>query len=103
MQGNIDVILDEIKSWLEAAFYEEFSCERDSRDEVATYKSDSYTFEVTGSFVGNSMPWDVKVSARQRLEGTFKSEQIEKGKGYRLLSRRVEGPEVFEYCIEVLP
>lgn len=102
MYEDINNVLEQVKEYLGDRFGEFFSMSRDPRNEFALYESDSYSFELTASFVQARTQEDFSVSITDRLDEVLNGENLKAQRKYRLASKIVDKPMPIEYFVESL-
>ncbi len=102
MCENTNEVLNKIQIHLEGKFGEEFKLSKSSCDSFASYKSNSYLFDVTAAFIQARVYADFSTPIDKRIDEVLTKEKIEKGKHYKLTSKIVSAPIPIEYCIEVI-
>ncbi|SFK29880.1 hypothetical protein [Azotobacter beijerinckii] len=102
MYENTDEVLNTIKHHLEEKFGEAFEFSRSRCDSFASYKSNSYFFDVMAAFIQARVQADFSTPIDKRIDEVLAKENIKKGTYYKLTSKIVSAPIPIEYCIEVL-
>nr|WP_298118382.1 hypothetical protein [uncultured Pseudomonas sp.] len=102
MYENTNEVLKKIKNHFEDKFGETFEFSRSRCDSFASYKSNSYFFDVMAAFIQARVQADFSTPIDKRIDEVLAKEKIEKGKHYKLTSKIVSAPIPIEYCIEVI-
>lgn len=102
MYENTNEVLNKIKIHLEEKFGEAFEFSKSRFDTFASYKSNSYFFDVMAAFIQARVLEDFSTPIDKRIDEVLAKEKIEKGTHYKLTSKIVSAPIPIEYCIEVI-
>ncbi len=102
LYDDINKVLEDIRVYFESLLGESFNLSRSYRDDFATYKSESYIFDVMASFIQARVKEDFNVPITERIDRTITSHEIKKNTHYRLISRIINGEIPIEYFLEVI-
>lgn len=98
MYEDYGVVLKDIKDYLEEEFCESFKFAVRRYDRVATYTSDSYSFNVMAAFLQAIKKEDFMVTIQDRISAVVDKASVVKGLTYTLTTNCPGNTPLIEYC-----
>lgn len=98
MYEDYGVVLRDAKDYFDKEFRENFELVVHRYDKVATFTSESYSFNIMASFIQAIKKEDFMVTIQDRINAVINKASIAKGVTYTLTTNCPGNTPLIEYC-----